>query len=80
MADDIYIGGKQLKQPNPPVKPHWSEDPPDVEPLAGEARMQTDNYSAPKVSPHVAPSTGSPDMRNAAPGDFTGFKGIKKSL
>jgi hypothetical protein len=45
-SPDIYIGGKQFKQPNPPVKPKWDADPPDVEPISGGAKFDVSNPPA----------------------------------
>lgn len=40
---DIYIGGKQLKQPNPPVTPKWDTEPPDTEQPTGGAKFDIRN-------------------------------------
>ena len=78
MADDIYIGGKQLKQSNPPVKPHWSEDPPDTDEVSPDAKMQIGNYSAPRLSKTPAATEGQPNTQNNDPEDFSGMRGLKR--
>ena len=62
---DIVLGGKQFKQPNPPVRPKWDTEPADTEPLTGGAKMNIGN---------AAPL----EKQQWAPGN-TGLSGIRKN-
>ena len=76
MADDIVLGGRQLKQPNPPVSPRWDTDPlrpEDIKPmrLPNGVRANIDN------APLTEPTT---DTSNPATTQvLSGLSGVRKS-
>ena len=75
-AQDIVLGGRQLKQPNPPVSPRWDTDPlrpEDVKPMRLPNGIKANIDNAPLKDPMM-------DTSNPAPAQvLSGLSGVRKT-
>jgi hypothetical protein len=76
VTPDIVLGGRQLKQPNPPVSPRWDTDPlrpEDIKPMHLPKGVTANIDNAPLTQPKM--DTSNPATTQV----LSGLSGVRKN-